>query len=72
MSGICGAHYPMPAEEQGVTDSRFTFGLAADVAKVLTDHGYPEVDPVEHVRLISYLYRFLYVDEDADAEEDED
>lgn len=56
---------PKPAD-----DSRFTFGLTIDVAKVLAAHGYPDLtDPAagsghDIVELQQALYRFLYVGEE--------
>jgi len=50
------------------SDPRFTFGLTVDVAKVLAEHGYPDLtDPAvgggrDFVELQQALYRFLYVD----------
>lgn len=64
--------YPLSRPETG-NDERFTFGLVLDVAKVLTDHGYP--DPNEHggdfVQLQQALFCFLYEDaEEATVIED--
>ncbi|WP_069883465.1 hypothetical protein [Streptomyces luteocolor] len=42
-------------------DARFTFGLTADVAQVLEEHGYPKVENgLDFVDLQQALYRFLY------------
>ncbi|MET0522643.1 MAG: hypothetical protein ABW156_11845 [Jiangellaceae bacterium] len=52
------AKYPLPRPED---DSRFTFGLIRDVAKVLAEHGYPPVDSGDdHVRLQQALFGFIY------------
>jgi hypothetical protein len=51
---------PRPAE-----DRRFTLGLVIDVARVLADHGYPQVTSgPDLVALQQSLYRFLYVPEE--------
>lgn len=49
--------YPLPRPDE---DPRFTFGLAIDVARALTDHGYPELDGADIVRLQLALLGFLY------------
>lgn len=46
---------PLPDE-----DPRFTFGLTLDVAKVLTEHGYPPVTGLDMVDLRQALFGFLY------------
>lgn len=44
-------------------DPRFTFGLTLDVAKVLTDHGYPPITAGRDLlELQQALYRFLYTE----------
>jgi hypothetical protein len=50
--------YPVPAP---VSDSRFTFGLTIDVARVLADHGYPPITAGgDLVALQQALFGFLY------------
>ena len=49
--------YPLPRPED---DSRFTFGLAYDIARVLVDHGYPSLNGDDLVRLQVALIRFIY------------
>lgn len=50
--------YPLPRPEE---DPQFTFGLMIDVAKVLTDRGYPPVTAgADVVRLQQALFGFLY------------
>jgi len=52
--------YPVAARE-GDDDPRFTFGLLADVAKVVESHGYPPVTSgLDLVELHLALFRFLY------------
>lgn len=42
-------------------DGRFTIGLAVDVAKVLQEHGYPQiVGGRDFLELQQALFRFLY------------
>jgi methyl coenzyme M reductase alpha subunit len=54
-----------PIRPQPEDDSRFTFGLTADVIKVLESHGYPPVkNGLDIVALQQALYRFLYVGEE--------
>lgn len=56
-----------PVKPQGGGDPRFTFGLTLDVAKILAEHGYPDLtDPAvarggDFVELQQALYRFIYV-----------
>jgi hypothetical protein len=51
---------PRPAE-----DPRFTLGLALDVAKVLHEHGYPNVTSGrDFLELQQALFGFLYVGPD--------
>lgn len=50
--------YPMLAPAD---DHRFTLGLVFDVARVLTEHGFPEITAGgDLVALQQTLYRFLY------------
>lgn len=42
-------------------DERFTFGLLADIEKVLEQHGYPPLSGADHAELNQALYRFLYM-----------
>ncbi|WP_143232483.1 hypothetical protein [Actinoplanes regularis] len=50
--------YPMPAPED---DARFTYGLLADVVKVLERHGYPRPETGgDLVALQSALFGYLY------------
>jgi len=54
---------PRPAE-----DSRFTLGLALDVANVLHDHGYPKVTSGrDFLELQQALFGFLYAGPDEGA-----
>ncbi|MEU0838169.1 hypothetical protein ABZ370_01680 [Streptomyces sp. NPDC005962] len=54
--------YPV-APESGDTDSRFTNGLALDVAEVIEAHGYPTfTSGRDLLELRISLYRFLYKD----------
>lgn len=54
---------PRPAE-----DSRFTFGLTADVSQVLASHGYALViSGMDFVELQLALFRFLYGTEEKDT-----
>ena len=54
---------PRPAE-----DSRFTLGLALDVAKVLKEHGYPAVTSGrDFLELQQALFGFLYGGPDGEA-----
>jgi len=59
-------HYPLPRQAE---DSRFTFGLTYAVAKLLAEHGYPDITTryegagVDLVNLQLALFRFLYADE---------
>lgn len=55
--------HPRPGE-----DSRFTFGLALDVAKVLKEHGYPEITAGrDFFELQQALFGFLYVGPDGEV-----
>lgn len=57
-----------PIQPRPDDDDRFTRGLTIDVAKVLTDHGYPTVaNGLDFVDLQQALYRFLYGDRDRDG-----
>lgn len=58
------AVYPIPRPASG-DDSRFTFGMIRDVAKVLAEHGYPPADSgPDHVRLQQALFGFIYKEAD--------
>lgn len=62
MTPADGRSYPV-APESGDTDSRFTYGLALDVAEVIEAHGYPKVEfGHDLLELRISLYRFLYKD----------
>lgn len=55
-----------PIRPRPVEDPRFTFGFALDVAKVLKDHGYPEITSGrDFMELQQALFGFLYVGPDA-------
>ncbi|MFF4746843.1 hypothetical protein [Streptomyces sp. NPDC001268] len=57
-----------PIRPRPEDDSRFTLGLALDVAKVLKDHGYPPVDNGrDFMELQQALFQFLYVGPDGEA-----
>lgn len=50
--------YPIPAP---VSDSRFTFGLTIDVARILAEHGFPPITAGgDLVALQQALFGFLY------------
>lgn len=51
--------YPMPPPAD---DERFSFGLGVDVARILTDHGYPPLNGDDFVQLQQALFGFLYDD----------
>ncbi|MGR3939526.1 hypothetical protein [Streptomyces sp. BRA346] len=54
--------YPV-TPESGDHDSRFTNGLALDVAEVIEAHGYPKfTSGRDLLELRISLYRFLYKD----------
>lgn len=54
-----------PIAPRPVEDRRFTLGLVIDVARVLADHGYPEVTSgPDLVALQQTLFRFIYVGEE--------
>lgn len=56
--------YPLPRPTE---DPRFTQGLSIDVAKVLAQHGYPQItEGMDLLRLQGALFGFLY--EEADGE----
>lgn len=50
--------YPLPRPD--ADDPRFSFGLAYDVAGMMTEHGYPELTGQDFAELQSALYGFLY------------
>jgi hypothetical protein len=53
-----GRVYPLP---RPADDPRFTHGLAAAVAKVLEQHGYPQItEGMDLLRLQGALFGFLY------------
>lgn len=54
--------YPVLGPGPGQDDKRFTFGLMLDVATVLKQHGYPEINGLDFVDLQQALFRFLYKD----------
>ena len=64
--------YPLP---RPVDDSRFTYGLVLDVARVLAEHGYPPMtDPYDgrgadlaalQTALFTLLYRPADIPEDS-------
>lgn len=50
-----------PIQPRPHDDPRFTLGLALDVAKVLHEHGYPQITSgLDLVDLQQALFRFLY------------
>ena len=52
--------YPLPRPEHG-NDPRFCFGLAYDVAKVLTAYGYPAITSSGDLRhLQQHLFHAIY------------
>jgi hypothetical protein len=54
------AIYPIPRPEHG-HDSRFTVGLALDVAAVLAGHGYPPITTgADLLRLQLALFNLIY------------
>ena len=59
-----------PITPRPASDSRFSFGLVLDVARVLAEHGYPDLtDPAagrsrDFVELQQALYRYIYVGEE--------
>ena len=56
---------PKPAD-----DPRFTRGVTLDVAKVLQEHGYPEITSGrDFLDLQRALFGFLYGDRDTEAGE---
>ncbi len=58
-----------PIRPRSDDDPRFTFGLALDVAKVLHEHGYPEITGgLDFVDLQQALFGFLYGGPDPDPE----
>ncbi|MFF7648409.1 hypothetical protein ACFZCY_00820 [Streptomyces sp. NPDC007983] len=62
MTTADGRSYPV-APESGDHDSRFTNGLALDVAEVIEAHGYPTfTSGRDLLELRISLYRFLYKD----------
>jgi hypothetical protein len=53
-----GVAYPLP---RLADDPRFTHGLSSAVAKVLEQHGYPEItEGMDLLRLQGALFGFLY------------
>jgi hypothetical protein len=54
------AAYPIPRPRTG-SDTRFTLGLALDVAEVLTRHGYPPLTAgADLLRLQQALFTTIY------------
>lgn len=53
-------NYPLPRPEN---DPRFNIGLHLEVARVLTEYGFPKPSGVDLVELGQSLFRFLYADE---------
>jgi hypothetical protein len=53
--------YPLPPPEK---DARFSFGLLADVALLLAQHGYPRPEGLDLVDLQVALHGFLYAPRD--------
>ena len=49
--------YPLTAPEP---DARFTYAMQREVARVLTDHGYPPLSPLDTAALASTLLRFIH------------
>jgi hypothetical protein len=63
MAGMSdGARAEIAAE---VGSGRFTMGLALDVAQVLTEHGFDELNAGQVVELQQHLYHFLYGEPDS-------
>lgn len=54
-------NYPLPRLDE---DPRFTYGLHFDLAKVLVEHGFPELSGADYVDLGQAMLRFLYASED--------
>lgn len=54
--------YPLPRPNDD--DPRFTVGLHLDVAKVLTDHGFPKLSGVDLVDLGQAIFHFVYASTD--------
>jgi hypothetical protein len=53
--------YPVPRPPEGVDDSRFTFGLVAEVRDVLTKHGFPRAcSGGDLLELEMALFGFVY------------
>lgn len=58
--------FPVQPAAEGA-DDRFTYGLVWDVARVLADHGFPDLtNPAvarggDFVELQQALFRFIYV-----------
>lgn len=66
--GAGGRKYPLPRTE---SDPRFTIGLVLDVAKLLKQHGFPELtaanadDVRDYTELQQALFNFIYAKEPA-------
>lgn len=53
--------YPLPRPAE---DPRFNLGLTADIARVIAEHGYPEItEGRDIVELQQALFGFLYAKE---------
>lgn len=50
----------MPETTLRRDDQRFTLGLALAAARVIEDHGYPDIDGRELVELQAALFGYLY------------
>jgi hypothetical protein len=60
-TGTHAPAYPISRPGHGNTDSRFTVGLALDVAAVLTRHGYPPLTRgADLLRLQQALFTLIY------------
>lgn len=58
MTEATPSNYPIPRPDD---DPRFTYGLTFDVAKVLTEYGYPPLaSGADFVRLQQALFGFIY------------
>ncbi|MGW1072317.1 hypothetical protein [Streptomyces sp. NPDC002537] len=49
-----------PVSPKGVSDARFTVGLALDISALLESQGYPRLSGRDFVDLQLALIRFLY------------
>jgi hypothetical protein len=63
-TGTDAPAYPISRPGHGSTDSRFTVGLALDVAAVLARHGYPPLTcGTDLLRLQQALFTLIYQEE---------